>query len=250
MTKRIIPCLDVKDGKVVKGTAFKDLVDAGDPVELAARYSREGAHELAFLDISATGEGRKTVVDLVERIATELDIPFCVGGGIKSLEDIKEILEAGATRVSLGTAGFREPSLIEEAAREYGSSSIIVAIDAKWNPGLSAAEVYLKGGAEPTGIGAAEWARQAEELGAGEVLLTSIDQDGRKDGYDLRLTYEVARQITIPVIASGGAGEMEHFARAFTEGGADAALAASVFHFGKIQIGELLEFLRNKGIEV
>ncbi len=250
MSKRIIPCLDVKDGRVVKGKKFKDLVETGDPVEMAQRYSMDGADELAFLDISATQEGRKTVVELVRKVARQIDIPFCVGGGIKSLSEVEEILEAGATKVSLGTAGFNQPSLIEEAARGYGSTRVMVAIDAQWSDRLQSPEVYLKGGMEPTGIRALEWAARVEELGAGEILLTSIDCDGRKDGYDLDLTSTVVEQVSLPVIASGGAGKMEHFAEALTRGGADAALAASVFHFGEINLPDLKKYLQEKGIEV
>ncbi len=235
---------------MVKGTEFKDLRQAGDPVEMAAYYSKEGAHELVFLDISATGEGRRTVVELVRRTARAVKLPFCVGGGIRSLEEMEALFDAGADKVSVGTAGFARPSLIQEASRRYGSSRVVVAVDARWSDDMGAFEVYLKGGTEPTGARADRWARQVEELGAGEILLTSIDQDGGEDGYDMELTSTVAGCVSLPVIASGGAGTMEHFARVLTRGGADAALAASVFHFGKIKIPALKEYLRERGIEV
>jgi cyclase len=249
LTKRIIPCLDVTDGRVVKGTNFINLRDAGDPVELAAFYDGEGADELVFLDITASAQGRKTVLDMVYRTAGEVFIPFTVGGGISSLEDIRSILSAGADKVSINTAAVKNPGLVADAAQKFGSQCIVVAIDARQvAPGKW--EVYIHGGRTPTGIDAVEWARQVEGLGAGEILLTSMDRDGTKDGYDLELTRAVARAVNIPVIASGGAGTLEHIAEVLTAGEADAALAASIFHFGQYSIRQVKEYLKEKGVPV
>ncbi|MCD6244656.1 MAG: imidazole glycerol phosphate synthase subunit HisF [Candidatus Korarchaeota archaeon] len=246
--KRIIPCLDIARGRVVKGISFTNLRDAGDPVEQAMIYDREGADELVFLDITASREGRKILIDLVEKVASVLTIPFTVGGGVSSIEDFYKLLRAGADKVSVNTAAFLKPSLVSEAASIFGSQCVVVAIDAKregdgW-------EVYVKGGSEPTGKDAIEWAEQVEEMGAGEILLTSIDRDGTKLGYDLELTRAVAERVSIPVIASGGAGSLEHFLEVLTLGGADAALAASVFHFGEIRIPHLKDYLSRMGVEV
>jgi len=246
--KRIIPCLDIARGRVVKGISFTNLRDAGDPVEQAMIYDREGADELVFLDITASREGRKILIDLVEKVASVLTIPFTVGGGVSSIEDFYKLLRAGADKVSVNTAAFLKPSLVSEAASIFGSQCVVVAIDAKregdgW-------EVYVKGGSEPTGKDAIEWAEQVEEMGAGEILLTSIDRDGTKLGYDLELTRAVAERVSIPVIASGGAGSLEHFLEVLTLGGADTALAASVFHFGEIRIPHLKDYLSRMGVEV
>ncbi len=246
--KRIIPCLDVKDGRVVKGISFVNLRDAGDPVTQAKIYDEQGADELVFLDITASREKRKTLVELVRSVAEVLTIPFTVGGGVSSVEDFYKLLRAGADKVSVNTAAVLKPELITEAASVFGSQCVVVAIDAK-RKGESW-EVYIKGGTEPTGLDAIEWAKKVEELGAGEILLTSIDKDGTKDGYDVELTKRVAEEVSIPVIASGGAGRMEHFLEVLTDGKADAALAASVFHFGEISIPELKAYLRARGVEV
>jgi cyclase len=248
LAKRIIPCLDVDKGRVVKGTEFVELRDAGDPVELASFYDREGADELVFLDISASYEGRKTMEDVVRNTAAKVFIPFTVGGGISSLEDIRRMLMCGADKVSLNTAAVLDPSLIVRGAERFGSQCIVVAIDAK-KEGASW-QVYTHGGRKPTGMDAVAWARKVEDLGAGEILLTSIDADGTKDGYDLSLTKTISEAVKIPVIASGGAGEKEHFAEVLGEGKADAALAASVFHFGKFSIREVKDYLKTAGIEV
>ncbi|MGI6491150.1 MAG: imidazole glycerol phosphate synthase subunit HisF [Pelotomaculum sp.] len=247
--KRIIPCLDVAGGRVVKGTNFINLKDAGDPVELAAHYEREGADELVFLDINASSEGRKTTLDMVSRTAGAVSIPFTVGGGISTLEDIRAVLEAGADKVSMNTAALNNPSVVAEGAQRFGSRRIVVAIDAR-QTGPASWEVYIKGGRTPTGIDAVDWARQVETLGAGEILLTSMDRDGTKDGYDIPLTRAIAGAVHIPVIASGGVGTLEHMAEGLTAGGADAALAASIFHFGEYSIREAKEYLRSRGIPV
>ncbi len=249
LLKRIIPCLDVAGGRVVKGTNFINLRDAGDPVELAAFYDREGADELVFLDINASAENRKTTLDMVYRTAGEVFIPFTVGGGISSLEDIRAILSAGADKVSINTAAVKNPRLVAEAAEKFGSQCVVVAIDARWC-GPNKWEVYTHGGRTPTGIDAVEWARRVEELGAGEILLTSMDRDGTKDGYDIPLTRAVADAVRIPVIASGGVGTLEHIAEGLTAGGADAALAASIFHYREYTIKEVKEYLKSKGIPV
>lgn len=247
--KRIIPCLDVNNGRVVKGVNFVNLIDAGDPVECAKVYDRAGADELVFLDITASSDGRKTVVDMVERVAKEVFIPFTVGGGIRTAEDFREILNAGADKVSVNSAAIKRPELISEAALKYGSQCVVCAIDAKRND-KGSWDVYLNGGRVNTGIDAIEWARKAEELGAGEILLTSMDCDGTKAGYDLELTEKISSGANIPVIASGGAGNMEHFYDAFVKGNADAVLAASLFHFREIEICDLKNYLAAKGINV
>lgn len=250
LTKRIIPCLDVKDGRVVKGVQFVDLSDAGDPVSLARQYSLEGADELVFLDISASYEGKKTMVDVVRRTAAEVNIPFTVGGGIRSVEDMRELLLAGADKISINTSAVHHPELIGDGARRFGSQCIVVAIDAKWDEEKKRWEVYTHGGRRATGLDAVLWAKRAEELGAGEILLTSMDTDGCKDGFDIPLTRRIAEEVGIPVIASGGAGKPEHFVGAFVEGKADAALAASIFHYGEVRIAEVKAILRERGIEV
>lgn len=249
MTKRIIPCLDVDKGRVVKGINFVRLRDAGDPVELGEVYDREGADELVFLDITASHEGRELVFDMAARVAEKVFIPFTVGGGIRTLEDIRRMLATGADKVSLNTAAVENPSLVEDAARRFGSQCVVVAIDAR-RRGAGSWEVYTHGGRIPTGLDALEWARRAEALGAGEILLTSMDRDGTKDGYDLELTRAVAEAVCIPVIASGGAGKLEHLAEAILEGAADAVLAASIFHYGEYSIREAKEYLRSRGIPV
>lgn len=248
LAKRIIPCLDVKEGRVVKGVQFQNLRDAGDPVELARAYSEEGADELVFLDISASWEGKKTMIDVVERTAAEVHIPFTVGGGIRSVEEMKELLRAGADKVSINTSAVLNPSLISEGAERFGSQCIVVAIDAKWNPASSRWEVYTHGGRKATGLDAVEWAVKAQELGAGEILLTSMDADGKKEGFDLPLTKAVSQAVSIPVIASGGAGRISHFADVFLKGHADAALAASVFHYREFTIAEVKADLKDKGV--
>ncbi|HOV78993.1 MAG TPA: imidazole glycerol phosphate synthase subunit HisF [Bacillota bacterium] len=249
LQKRIIPCLDVAGGRVVKGTNFINLRDAGDPVELAAFYDREGADELVFLDITASAEGRKTTLEMVYRTAGEVFIPYTVGGGISTLEDIRATLTAGADKVSVNTAAVQNPALVAEAAGKFGSQCIVVAIDAR-RRGPGKWEVYIHGGRTPTGIDAVEWAKKVESLGAGEILLTSMDRDGTKDGYDIPLTRTIARSVNIPVIASGGVGNLEHIAEGLTDGEADAALAASIFHFGEYSIRETKEYLRSRGIPV
>lgn len=248
--KRIIPCLDVKNGRVVKGVSFVDLRDAGDPVECAAAYDKQGADELVLLDITATHEGRSTMIDIVERVAKTVFIPFTVGGGIRTVDDFKELLRAGADKISVNSAAVRNPQLINEAAYKFGSQCVVCAVDAKKKADESGWEVYLNGGRIPTGIDAVEWAAEAESRGAGEILLTSMDQDGQKNGYDIELTRAVSERVGIPVIASGGAGAKEHFYDAFTEGRADAVLAASLFHFNELPIPELKEYLNEKKIPV
>ncbi len=247
--KRIIPCLDVKDGRVVKGINFVNLIDAGDPVECGKIYDKAGADELVFLDITASSDGRKTVVDMVERVAKEVFIPFTVGGGIRSVDDFREILNAGADKVAVNSAAIKRPELISEAAARFGSQCVVCAIDAKRRE-AGGWDVYLNGGRVNTGIDAVWWAKRAQELGAGEILLTSMDCDGTKNGYDLELTRTVSKNLDIPVIASGGAGTMQHFYDAFIDGAADAVLAASLFHFREIEIRELKEYLKEKGISV
>ncbi|MGN0458343.1 MAG: imidazole glycerol phosphate synthase subunit HisF [Eubacterium sp.] len=247
--KRIIPCLDVKNGRVVKGVSFVDLIDAGDPVECAKAYDKQGADELVFLDIMASHEGRSTMLDVVKRVAQSVFIPFTVGGGIKTVDDFKELLRAGADKISVNSAAVRNPDLINEAAYKFGSQCVVCAIDAKRreNGGW---EVYLNGGRIPTGIDAVEWAVEAQERGAGEILLTSMDQDGQKTGYDIELTKAVSERVSIPVIASGGAGKAEHFLDAFTLGKADAVLAASLFHFNELPVPQLKKYLDEHGISV
>ena len=249
-TKRIIPCLDVKDGRVVKGVNFVELQDAGDPVACAKAYNAAGADELTFLDITASSDHRHTVVDMVEKVASEVFIPVTVGGGIRTVEDFREILRAGADKVSVNSAAIDRPELLSEAALIFGSQCVVIAIDAKKRADGSGWDVYKHGGRLNTGIDAIEWAMKAEELGAGEVLLTSMDCDGTKAGYDLELTRQISAEVQIPVIASGGAGRKKDFLDAFTEGQADAALAASLFHFKELEIMDLKKYLREQGVSV
>lgn len=248
LTKRIIPCLDVKEGRVVKGVSFVSLRDAGDPVELARFYDKQGADELVFLDISASHEGKETMVEVVKTVATELSIPFTVGGGIRTLEDIKRMLRAGADKVSLNTAALDRPELIKEGADYFGSQCIVVAIDAKKNG--DSWDVYTHGGRNKTEWDAVEWAKRSVELGAGELLLTSMDKDGQKDGFDLDMIQAVREAVEVPVIASGGAGNREHFAEVFEEVDADAALAASIFHYKETSIAEVKDYLKTMGVNV
>ncbi|MDP4170731.1 MAG: imidazole glycerol phosphate synthase subunit HisF [Bacillota bacterium] len=250
LTKRIIPCLDVKEGRVVKGIQFVQLRDAGDPVELARFYDEQGADELVFLDISASNEGRKTMVEVVKAVASELAIPFTVGGGINSLEDMKVILRAGADKVSLNTAAVMNPELINQGSSFFGAQCIVVAIDAKYDEEWGTWRVFTHGGRKPTDKKVVDWAMKATELGAGEILLTSMDSDGEKNGFDLRLTRAVSEAVTIPVIASGGAGNAGHFEDAFMQGKADAALAASIFHYKETSVQEVKSYLRTKGVTV
>jgi cyclase len=248
LTKRIIPCLDIKDGRTVKGINFEGLRDAGDPVELAKRYSEEGADELVFLDITATLEKRKTLVELVKRIAAEINIPFTVGGGIKTVDEIEELLKSGADKISLNSSIVKNPDLINEASAAFGAQAIVAAVDAKrhgdsWN-------VYVKGGTEDTGLDAIEWMREVEERGAGEILLTSMDRDGTKSGFDIDILENINSIVNIPVIASGGAGTIQHCIEAITKGNADAVLAASIFHFKEIKIKDLKKQMKSANIEV
>lgn len=249
ITKRIIPCLDVKDGRVVKGVQFVELKDAGDPVELAEVYDHEGADELVFLDISASHEGRKTMVDVVERVAAKLAIPFTVGG-INRLDDMKTILRAGADKVSVNTAAVLRPELITEGADFFGSQCIVVAIDAKYDPEADLYYVYTHGGRKKTNLEAVSWAKEAVRRGAGEILLTSMDSDGEKNGFDCRLTKLVSEAVSVPVIASGGAGRADHMYDAFAEGRADAALAASIFHYKETSVKEVKAYLKERGVNV
>ena len=250
LAKRIIPCLDVDAGRVVKGIRFVSLVDAGDPVEQGKRYDLEGADELTFLDITASSDKRAIVAGLVRRVADEVFIPLCVGGGLGSIEDVRAVLRAGADKVSLNTAAVERPELITEGATVFGSQCMVVAIDARRRKGGAGWDVYTHGGRRNVGWDAVEWAARAEELGAGEILLTSMDRDGTKDGYDVELTRAVADAVSIPVIASGGAGRLEHFYEALTAGGASAVLAASLFHFGEFTIGRVKAYLRGRGVVV
>lgn len=250
LTKRIIPCLDVHGGRVVKGVNFVNIKDAGDPVEVAAIYDKAGADELTFLDITASSDARSIMLDVVRRVAEQVFIPFTVGGGIRSVEDFREILKAGADKISVNSAALKRPELISEAALRFGNQCVVVAIDAKRRQGSQRWEVYLNGGRVPTGRDAVEWAVEAEKLGAGEILLTSMDCDGTKNGYDLELTRRVSEAVKIPVIASGGAGNMEHFYDALTEGKADAVLAASLFHFREMEIRDLKKYLKERKIEI
>ena len=248
LTKRIIPCLDVKDGRVVKGVKFLELRDAGDPVDCAMAYDKENADELVFLDITASHENRATMISVVEKVAESIYIPFTVGGGIKSVSDIRDLLKAGCDKISLNTRAIEDPELIRKSSERFGSQCIVLAIDAKkdgeeWR-------VYTHGGRNPTDLEAVSWAKKGEELGAGEILLTSMDRDGTKIGYDLDLLVKISRAVRIPVIASGGAGTLEHFYDGFTKGEADACLAASIFHFGEFKIPEVKKYLQNKGIPV
>ena len=247
--KRVIPCLDVKNGRVVKGVSFVNLRDAGDPVECAVAYDKKGADELVLLDITATHEGRGTMVDIVTRVAKSIFIPFTVGGGIRTTDDFKELLRAGADKISVNSAAVRNPDLINEAAQKFGSQCVVCAIDAK-RRAEGGWEVYLNGGRLPTGIDAVEWAKEAVSRGAGEILLTSMDCDGQKTGYDIDLTKAVSEVVGVPVIASGGAGALEHFYDALTVGKADAVLAASLFHFNEIPIADLKAYLQKQGIPV
>ena len=249
ITKRIIPCLDVKDGRVVKGVNFVDLKDAGDPVEIAALYDKAGADELVFLDITASSDSRSIIIETVKRVAEQVFIPLTVGGGIRTIEDFRDILKAGADKISINSAAIKRPDFISEAAWKFGNQCVVVAIDAK-KKSNGKWEVYLNGGRVSTGIDALEWAIKSEHLGAGEILLTSMDCDGTKNGYDLELTKAISNSVNIPVIASGGAGNMEHFYHAFIEGGADAALAASLFHYREIDIGDLKKYLSDRGISI
>ncbi|MEY2449750.1 MAG: imidazole glycerol-phosphate synthase subunit HisF [Acidimicrobiaceae bacterium] len=246
---RIIPCLDVDAGRVVKGTNFVDLRDAGDPVELAARYDEEGADELVFLDITASSDARDTIVDVARRTAEEVFIPFTIGGGIRSVDDARRLLRVGADKVSVNTSAVARPELISEIAEEFGSQCVVVAIDARKVEG-GAWEVFTHGGRKPTGLDAVSWAAEAEQLGAGEILLTSMDRDGTREGFDLALTREVADGCNIPVIASGGVGTLEHLVEGVLEGGADAVLAASIFHFGQHTVREAKELMAASGITV
>lgn len=250
LTKRIIPCLDVKDGRVVKGIQFVSLRDAGDPVELAAFYDQEGADELVFLDISASHEGRETMVDVVRSVAASLAIPFTVGGGINSLADMKKILRAGADKVSLNTAAVTRPDLINEGSDYFGVQCIVVAIDARYDEVLGSWRVYTHGGRTPTEWEVVAWAKEAVRRGAGEILLTSMDCDGEKQGFNIALTKAVSEAVSVPVIASGGAGNAEHFKEAFEEGKADAALAASIFHYKETSVKEVKAFLKQQGVVV
>lgn len=249
-TKRIIPCLDVKNGRVVKGVNFVNLIDAGDPAQVGAAYDKSGADELVFLDITASSDARATAVEMVRKVAAKVFIPFTVGGGIRSVEDFRAILREGADKVSVNSAAIMNPQLISDAADKFGSQCVVVAIDAKRRTDGKGWNIYKNGGRVDMGIDAVEWAMKAESLGAGEILLTSMDGDGTKAGYDLELTGMVSENVSIPVIASGGAGKMEHFYDAFTEGKADAALAASLFHFKEMEIMDLKKYLRDRGISV
>jgi len=255
LAKRIIPCLDVDGGRVVKGVNFVDLIDAGDPVECGKRYDKAGADELVFLDITASSDSRSIVLDMVRRVADTVFIPFTVGGGLRTVEDIREILRAGADKVSLNTAAVKQPVLLTEGAEKFGTQCIVVAIDAKRRTpadpdGSLSWEVFIHGGRTPTGIDALQWASRVEQLGAGEILLTSMDRDGTKDGYDIPLLHAISSTVRIPLIASGGVGTLEHLYTGLTEGGASAALAASIFHFGTYSIQEAKAYLRERGLVV
>ena len=249
LAKRIIPCLDVHAGRVVKGVNFVSLRDAGDPVEVARRYDEEGADEITFLDITASSDARDTIVPVIERVAEQVFIPLTVGGGVRKVEDVRKLLNAGADKVSINTAAVDNPALVAEAARRFGSQAIVVAVDAK-AAGPGRWEVYTHGGRKPTGLDAVQWAVKMAELGAGEILLTSMDRDGTKAGFDLELTRAVARAVPVPVIASGGVGTLEHLAQGVEIGGADAVLAASVFHYGEFSVGEAKRFMAARGIEM
>ena len=249
LAQRIIPCLDVRDGRVVKGVNFVNIRDAGDPVELARFYSDQGADEIVFLDITATSDGRATVADVVERTAEQVFVPLTVGGGIRTLEDFRQLLRAGADKISVNSAAVKDPGLISRAAERFGSQCVVLAIDARRRPEGSY-EVVVAGGRTPTGLDAVEWARRGEALGAGEILLTSMDADGTKAGFDLEMTRAVTQAVSIPVIASGGCGSLEHFAQVFAETDCDAALAASLFHFGELTVPQVKEYLRKRKIPV
>lgn len=249
-TKRIIPCLDVKDGRVVKGVNFVDLKDAGDPVEIAKAYDKAGADELVFLDITASSDARDTVADMVRKVAQTVFIPFTVGGGIRTVEDFKALLREGADKISINSSAINTPDLISEAADKFGSQCVVVAIDAKRRPDGGGWNIYKNGGRIDVGIDAVEWAQKVEGLGAGEILLTSMDCDGTKAGYDMELTRTIAETVSVPVIASGGAGKLTHFYDALTEAKADAVLAASLFHYKELEIKEVKEYLRGRGVSV
>ena len=249
-TKRIIPCLDVNNGRVVKGVNFVNLQDAGDPVEIAAAYDKAGADEVVFLDITASSDARNTVVDMVRKVAEKVFIPFTVGGGIRTVEDFKVLLREGADKISINSSAINTPNLISEAADKFGSQCVVVAIDARRRDDGSGWNIYKNGGRIDVGIDAVEWAMQVDKLGAGEILLTSMDCDGTKAGYDLALTRQIAENVSIPVIASGGAGNQEHFYEALTEGKADAALAASLFHYKELEIMDLKKYLAERGVSV
>ncbi len=249
LTKRIIPCLDVKSGRVVKGTNFVGLRDAGDPVELAKKYDDERADELVFLDITASHEGRGTMVEVAKNCASQVFIPFTVGGGIRTVDDMRVMLKAGADKISVNSAAIKNPALIAEGAKKFGSQCIVLAVDAK-SCGDDKWEVYINGGRTQTGLDCLEWIKKGVALGAGEILLTSMDADGTKDGYDIPLTRAVSEAVNVPVIASGGAGELEHFLKVLIDGKADAVLAASVFHYGKYTIRQVKEYLKKYGVEV
>jgi cyclase len=250
LAKRIIPCLDVKDGRVVKGVRFLELRDAGDPVEAARAYQRQGADELTFLDITASHEGRDTLVDIVGEVARQVFMPLTVGGGVRAAEDVRRLLQAGADKVSINTAALADPDLLDETSRRFGRQCIVLAIDARRNPGGAGWTVYTHGGRRPTGLDAVDWAREGVRRGAGEILLTSMDCDGTKSGYDNELTRAVAEAVPVPVIASGGAGTLGHLADALIAGRADAVLAASIFHFGEFTIAGAKAYLRERGIPV
>jgi len=250
LTKRIIPCLDVTGGRVVKGVKFLELRDAGDPVEIAEMYDRQGADELTFLDITASSDRRDIIIDVVRRTAERAFMPLTVGGGVRKTEDIRNLLNAGADKVSINTAAVHRPDFVREAAERFGSQCIVVAIDARRIAGEERWEVYTHGGRNPTGIDAVEWAQRMEEYGAGEILLTSMDRDGTKDGYDIPLTRAIVDSLSIPVIASGGVGELEHLYEGFVEAGASACLAASIFHYREYTIGEAKEYLQKRGVAV
>jgi cyclase len=250
IAKRIIPCLDVDQGRVVKGIQFLNLVDAGDPVEQARFYDAQGADELVFLDITASSDNRETMLDVVRRTAEEVFIPFTIGGGIRSVDDIRKMLQNGADKVSLNTAAVKEPALVSDGAESFGSQCIVVAIDAKQKAGGSSWDVFINGGRTPTGRDAVEWAQEVEQLGAGELLITSMDRDGTKDGYDIELLKQISKAVNIPVIASGGAGTLKHLTEALTTGGADAVLAASIFHFQEYTIAQAKAYLRSHGVNV
>ena len=250
LTKRIIPCLDVKDGRVVKGVSFVNLRDAGDPVEVATIYDREGADELCFLDITASHENRKTIIDVVERTAARVFMPLTVGGGVRTLDDIRALLNAGADKVSINTTAVQQPEFVREAAQRFGTQCIVVAIDAKRSEQADRWEVFTHGGRKPTGLDAIEWASRMERYGAGEILLTSMDQDGRQNGYDLALTAAVSERLSIPVIASGGVGTLEHLYDGLVKGKADAVLAASIFHYRTHTIQEAKAYLHDRGVPI